>query len=56
MWQTIHSPQSCEEYLEDMRIKAANDKAAIETQKMIVEDMVQNGEAMYCPVLNDSNS
>ena len=37
------------EYLEDLRIKAANDKATLETQKMI-EDMVQNGEAMYCPI------
>ena len=31
----IHAPQSCKEYQEDLRIKAANDKAAQETQKMI---------------------
>ena len=42
----IHFPQSCEQYLEDLRIKTANDKAALETQKMI-EDTVQNGEDMY---------
>ena len=32
---SIHPPQSRKEYLEDLRIKAANDKAAQETQKMI---------------------
>ena len=31
----IHTPQSCKEYQEDLRIKAANDKVAQETQKMI---------------------
>ena len=31
----IHTPQTCKEYQEDLRIKAANDKAAQETQKMI---------------------
>lgn len=31
----IHTPQSCKEYQEDLRINAANDKAAQETQKMI---------------------
>ena len=31
----IHTPMTCKEYQEDMRIKAANDKAAQETQKML---------------------
>ena len=34
--EAIHSPQFCtvaKEYLEDLRIKAANDKAALDTQK-----------------------
>ena len=31
----IHTPQTCKEYQEDLRIKAANDKAAQETQKML---------------------
>lgn len=45
----IHHPEmNCKEYQEDLRIKAANDKAAQETQKML-EDMIKNGEAMYCP-------
>ena len=32
----IHYPEmNCKEYQEDLRVKAANDKAAQETQKMI---------------------
>jgi len=31
----IHTPMTCKEYQEDLRIKAANDKAAQETKKMI---------------------
>jgi len=70
----IHTPMTCNEYQEDLRIKAANDKAAQETKKMIevgllvehgrfnitkhysyvciVQDMVEKGEAMYCPNKN----
>ena len=61
----IHSPMTCKEYQEDLRIKAANDEAAQATQRMlevhtqllycmmmslfVCQDMIKNGEAMYCP-------
>ena len=36
MCKAIHYPEmNCKEYQEDLRIKAANDKAAQETQKML---------------------
>ena len=43
----IHTPMNCKEYQEDLRIKAANDKAAQETKKMI--------EVRVQYVLADSN-
>lgn len=36
MCKAIHHPEmNCKEYQEDLRIKAANDKAAQETQQML---------------------
>ena len=37
----IHYPEmNCKEYQEDLRIKAANDKAAQETQKMLEVNII----------------
>jgi RanBP-type and C3HC4-type zinc finger-containing protein 1 len=43
-----HEDMNCKEYQEDLKIKAANDEAARQTQQML-EDMVKKGEAMHCP-------
>ncbi|KAK1799735.1 hypothetical protein P4O66_006272 [Electrophorus voltai] len=44
----IHKGMNCKEYQDDLRIRAANDIAAKRTTEML-EMMVQNREAMYCP-------
>ncbi|CAH1779032.1 unnamed protein product [Owenia fusiformis] len=44
----IHKGINCRQYQEDIRIRAANDIAAQQTQKML-QDMITSGEAMYCP-------
>ncbi|XP_072521848.1 ranBP-type and C3HC4-type zinc finger-containing protein 1 [Salminus brasiliensis] len=44
----IHKDMNCKEYQDDLRIRAANDTAARKTTEML-EMLVANGEAMYCP-------
>ena len=44
----IHQGMNCKQYQDDLRIRAANDKAANQTQTMI-QKMVSDGDAMPCP-------
>lgn len=44
----IHKGMNCKEYQDDLRLRAENDAAAKRTTE-ILEMMLQNGEAMYCP-------
>ncbi|KAI4879778.1 hypothetical protein NFI96_023230 [Prochilodus magdalenae] len=44
----IHQNMNCKEYQDDLRIRAENDTAAKKTTEML-EMMLKNGEAMYCP-------
>lgn len=44
----IHKGMNCKEYQDDLRIRAENDTAAKKTTEML-EMLVTNGEAMYCP-------
>jgi RanBP-type and C3HC4-type zinc finger-containing protein 1 len=45
----IHHPEmNCQEYQDDLKRRAANDAAAKATQAML-ENMLQKGDAMYCP-------
>ncbi|XP_056130191.1 ranBP-type and C3HC4-type zinc finger-containing protein 1 isoform X2 [Lampris incognitus] len=44
----IHKDINCKEYQDDLRIRAENDLAAKQT-KLMLEALVQNGEAMHCP-------
>ncbi|XP_060713826.1 ranBP-type and C3HC4-type zinc finger-containing protein 1 isoform X1 [Tachysurus vachellii] len=44
----IHKDMNCKEYQDDLRLRAENDAAAKQTTE-ILEMMLQNGEAMYCP-------
>ena len=44
----IHQGKNCKEYQEEIKNKAQNDEDAKQTQKML-EDMIQQGEAMKCP-------
>lgn len=44
----IHNGMNCKDYQDDLRIRAENDEAAKKTKQML-ENMLQNGEAMKCP-------
>ncbi|XP_019636889.1 PREDICTED: ranBP-type and C3HC4-type zinc finger-containing protein 1-like [Branchiostoma belcheri] len=44
----IHDNMTCREYQDDLRRRADNDEAAQQTMAML-ENMVQQGEAMHCP-------
>lgn len=44
----IHKDMNCKDYQDDLRIRAENDEAAQQTKQML-ENMLQNGEAMKCP-------
>ncbi|XP_069003786.1 ranBP-type and C3HC4-type zinc finger-containing protein 1 [Embiotoca jacksoni] len=44
----IHKEMNCKEYQDDLRIRAQNDEAAQQT-KLMLESLLQNGEAMKCP-------
>ncbi|XP_047663769.1 ranBP-type and C3HC4-type zinc finger-containing protein 1 isoform X3 [Tachysurus fulvidraco] len=44
----IHKDMNCKQYQDDLRLRAENDAAAKQTTE-ILETMLQNGEAMYCP-------
>ncbi|XP_039971788.1 ranBP-type and C3HC4-type zinc finger-containing protein 1 isoform X2 [Xiphias gladius] len=44
----IHTDMNCKDYQDDLRIRAENDQAAQQT-KLMLESMLQNGEAMKCP-------
>ncbi|XP_066526883.1 ranBP-type and C3HC4-type zinc finger-containing protein 1 [Hoplias malabaricus] len=44
----IHKGMNCKEYQDDLRVRAENDVAARKSKDML-EMLVQNGEAMYCP-------
>ncbi|KAL6464835.1 hypothetical protein MHYP_G00271520 [Metynnis hypsauchen] len=44
----IHKGMNCKEYQDDLRVRAENDTAARKTTEML-EMLLQNGEAMYCP-------
>ncbi|KAK2861855.1 hypothetical protein Q5P01_001388 [Channa striata] len=44
----IHENMNCKDYQDDLRIRAENDMAAQQTKQML-ENMLQNGEAMKCP-------
>ncbi|CAH1270746.1 SHARPIN [Branchiostoma lanceolatum] len=44
----IHENMTCREYQDDLRRRAHNDEAAQQTMAML-ENMVQQGEAMHCP-------
>ena len=44
----IHQGKNCKEYQEEIKNKAQNDDDAKRTQKML-EDMINQGEAMKCP-------
>ncbi|XP_076470745.1 ranBP-type and C3HC4-type zinc finger-containing protein 1-like isoform X2 [Babylonia areolata] len=44
----IHQGMNCKQYQDDLRIRAANDKAALQTQVML-QEMLDKGEAMPCP-------
>ncbi|XP_026203704.1 ranBP-type and C3HC4-type zinc finger-containing protein 1 isoform X2 [Anabas testudineus] len=44
----IHKDMSCKDYQDDLRIRAENDQAAQQTKQML-DNLLQNGEAMKCP-------
>ncbi|XP_038160140.1 ranBP-type and C3HC4-type zinc finger-containing protein 1 [Cyprinodon tularosa] len=44
----IHKDMNCKDYQDDLRVRAENDQAAQQTKQML-ENMLQNGEAMKCP-------
>ncbi|KAK3085646.1 hypothetical protein FSP39_006577 [Pinctada imbricata] len=44
----IHEGMNCKQYQEDIKLRAANDAAARQTQLMLTE-MVKKGDAMNCP-------
>ncbi|XP_013864061.1 ranBP-type and C3HC4-type zinc finger-containing protein 1 [Austrofundulus limnaeus] len=44
----IHKDMNCKDYQDDLRIRAANDKAAQQTKQML-DNLLKNGEAMKCP-------
>ncbi|XP_045884531.1 ranBP-type and C3HC4-type zinc finger-containing protein 1-like [Micropterus dolomieu] len=44
----IHNGMNCKDYQDDLRIRAENDQAAQQTKQML-ENLLQNGEAMKCP-------
>ncbi|KAF3690101.1 RanBP-type and C3HC4-type zinc finger-containing protein 1 [Channa argus] len=44
----IHKDMNCKDYQDDLRIRAENDQAAQQTKQML-ENLLQNGEAMKCP-------
>ncbi|XP_042259946.1 ranBP-type and C3HC4-type zinc finger-containing protein 1 isoform X1 [Thunnus maccoyii] len=44
----IHEGMNCKDYQDDLRIRAENDQAAQQTKQML-ENLLQNGEAMKCP-------
>ncbi|XP_066289168.1 ranBP-type and C3HC4-type zinc finger-containing protein 1-like [Branchiostoma lanceolatum] len=44
----IHENMTCREYQDDLRRRSHNDEAAQQTMAML-ENMVQQGEAMHCP-------
>jgi len=44
----IHSPLTCKEYQEDLRIKAANDEAAQATQRMLEV----HTQLLYCMMMS----
>uniref|UniRef100_A0A1A8C135 RanBP-type and C3HC4-type zinc finger-containing protein 1 n=1 Tax=Nothobranchius kadleci TaxID=1051664 RepID=A0A1A8C135_NOTKA len=44
----IHNGMNCKDYQDDLRIRAENDKAAQQTKQML-DNLLQNGEAMKCP-------
>ncbi|KAM7422960.1 hypothetical protein PAMA_010816 [Pampus argenteus] len=43
-----HKGMNCKDYQDDLRIRAENDQAAQQTKQML-ENLIQNGEAMNCP-------
>ncbi|TSM44114.1 RanBP-type and C3HC4-type zinc finger-containing protein 1 [Bagarius yarrelli] len=53
----IHKDMNCKEYQDDLRLRAENDAAAKRTTEIVenanmaglLQMMLQNGEAMYCP-------
>ncbi|XP_067271711.1 ranBP-type and C3HC4-type zinc finger-containing protein 1 [Pseudorasbora parva] len=44
----IHKGMNCQEYQDDLRIRAQNDDAALQTTQML-DQLLRNGEAMNCP-------
>ncbi|KAK9967305.1 hypothetical protein ABG768_001711 [Culter alburnus] len=44
----IHKGMNCQEYQDDLRIRAQNDDAARQTTQML-DQLLKNGEAMNCP-------
>ncbi|XP_042567640.1 ranBP-type and C3HC4-type zinc finger-containing protein 1-like [Cyprinus carpio] len=44
----IHKGMNCKEYQDDLRIRAQNDDAALQTTQM-TNQLLKNGEAMNCP-------
>ncbi|TMS18966.1 RanBP-type and C3HC4-type zinc finger-containing protein 1 [Larimichthys crocea] len=44
----IHDGMNCKDYQDDLRVRAENDQAAQQTKQML-ENLLQNGEAMKCP-------
>ncbi|KAM5245710.1 ranBP-type and C3HC4-type zinc finger-containing protein 1 isoform 8-T8 [Ctenodactylus gundi] len=44
----IHERMNCKEYQDDLALRAQNDTAARQTTEML-QVMLQQGEAMYCP-------
>ncbi|KAL2091348.1 hypothetical protein ACEWY4_013611 [Coilia grayii] len=44
----IHKDMNCQQYQDDLRIRAANDIAAKQTADAL-QALLDNGEAMYCP-------
>ncbi|KAK7126597.1 hypothetical protein R3I94_017933 [Phoxinus phoxinus] len=44
----IHKEMNCQEYQDDLRIRAQNDDAARQTTQML-DQLLKNGEAMNCP-------
>ncbi|XP_068450568.1 ranBP-type and C3HC4-type zinc finger-containing protein 1 [Clinocottus analis] len=44
----IHNGMNCKDYQDDLRIRAENDQAAQQTKQML-ENLLQNGEALKCP-------
>ncbi|CAM4658593.1 hypothetical protein PO909_027426 [Leuciscus waleckii] len=44
----IHKGMNCQQYQDDLRIRAQNDDAALQTTQML-DQLLKNGEAMNCP-------